>query len=343
MTQSLITDTQFHAILSYAGNHHESQITGYWQSINHVLSRFDINTPKRIAAFLAQICAETIGLNTNWMTEKKPYSITEVRPTHTGPHYPTKRIKKDDGIGYFNEKYRTFTIDYKGDTNNGLGNTHPDDGYKFRGHGAIQLTGRALYEQVEAAIGRDLSVNIVQHPDAVAHNPFIALMTAGFYFQSHNCNEIADSLDPSSEKSLHETNSLISYAINGGTNGLDMRFKNYIHALDVMNVAINSFAKECEQLNDPLEALSHSHFVTYHEDMFIRKNLKARTDREEKQDQKIKNKTQQQKQIALHRRLRQRILKSVENFEHNHPATAEDKNEFSRLKLYKKRSHPLPK
>lgn len=85
-----------------------------------------------------------------------------------------------------------------------LGNTEPGDGFKFRGRSLIQTTGRANYEKVGAALGLDL----IENPDLLAE-PVTAARAAGYFWQSHNLNALADSGD--FER--------LTKRINGGLNG----------------------------------------------------------------------------------------------------------------------------
>ena len=89
-----------------------------------------------------------------------------------------------------------------------LGNTQPGDGYRFRGRGLVMLTGRANYEKYGRAVGVDL----IAAP-AVAAAPATAVKIACAYWSDHGCNTDADKDDLL----------LVTHAINGGVNGLDMR------------------------------------------------------------------------------------------------------------------------
>lgn len=86
-----------------------------------------------------------------------------------------------------------------------LGNTQPGDGSRFRGRGLIQTTGRHNY----AATGNALGVDLLANPHLLAE-PALAARSAGWYWQAHNLNALADTGD-----FLRLTK-----RINGGTNGL---------------------------------------------------------------------------------------------------------------------------
>jgi putative chitinase len=89
-----------------------------------------------------------------------------------------------------------------------LGNVEPGDGSRFRGRGLIQITGRANY----ASAGIALGVDLITDPSKLAQ-PELAARSAGWYWQSHRLNALADSGE--FEK--------LTRRINGGLNGYDLR------------------------------------------------------------------------------------------------------------------------
>jgi len=96
-----------------------------------------------------------------------------------------------------------------------LGNTQPGDGIKFKGRGLIQLTGRANYKKYGDSIGIDLT----QSPSKL-EEPDLIVDVAGWYWDKHNLNELADKDDLVK----------ITRKINGGLNGLDDRKKHLENA-----------------------------------------------------------------------------------------------------------------
>lgn len=147
------------------------------------MAEFEINTPDRQAAFLAQIGHESGGLH--WAVEIWGPTTAQAR--------------------------------YEGRAD--LGNTEPGDGYKFRGRGLIQTTGRANY----AATGKALGVYLLSDPTLLAL-PELAARSAGWYWQSHGLNELADVGDFKR----------ITLRINGGTNGMDDRLARFEAAKAVL-------------------------------------------------------------------------------------------------------------
>lgn len=63
-----------------------------------------------------------------------------------------------------------------------LGNVLPGDGYRFRGHGAIQLTGRDAHQRFSDFLGMP---EIMEHPELVADDPYLACHAAGWFWDSY--------------------------------------------------------------------------------------------------------------------------------------------------------------
>ncbi len=135
------------------------------------LAPAQITTALRIAHWMAQVAHETGGFQ--WLVELG------------GPEYFHKYDGRRD-----------------------LGNTLPGDGYRFRGRGLIQLTGRANY----TLYGKETGIDLLGDPDLAAE-PANAVWTAVLYWDAHNLNQCADADDIVT----------ITRRINGGLNGIDDR------------------------------------------------------------------------------------------------------------------------
>jgi len=141
---------------------------------------YEINTPLRIAAFIAQIGHESGCLR------------------YTSEIWgPTKWQRRYEGRA-------------------DLGNTEPGDGFRFRGRGLIQLTGRANYARASNALGVDLLAS----PELL-EQPRLAALSAAWFWDAHHLNDLADSGDM-----RH-----ITRLINGGYHGLEERMALYERAL----------------------------------------------------------------------------------------------------------------
>lgn len=153
--------------------------TRWLPTITAAMAEFGITTPERKAMFLAQIGHESGSLR---FTEEI-----------WGPT-PTQKT-------------------YEGRVN--LGNTVQGDGYRFRGRGLVQTTGRFNYLKTGEALGLDL----IGYPELLKE-PTAAARSAAWFWQSHGCNAFADAGD----------NVGCTKRINGGFNGLDDRNKRYAAA-----------------------------------------------------------------------------------------------------------------
>jgi putative chitinase len=89
------------------------------------------------------------------------------------------------------------------------------DGYKFRGRGYIQLTGRDNY----TAFGKSIGVDIPSNPDSVSTQ--YALLSAAWFFTKNNLHKMADGGAPAAVVTS------ITKRVNGGTIGLPDRIKHF--------------------------------------------------------------------------------------------------------------------
>ena len=92
-----------------------------------------------------------------------------------------------------------------------LGNTEPGDGPHYKGRGLIQLTGRANYSAYGRSIGRE--AEILAHPELIEIDPQLCVDVAGWYWEKHSLNLLADTDNLES----------VTRRINGGLNGLNDR------------------------------------------------------------------------------------------------------------------------
>lgn len=148
--------------------------------INKTLTIYNINTPLRITHFLAQVLHESGRFG--WFTE-----------------FASGKA-------------------YEGRTD--LGNTQPGDGVRFKGRGAIQITGRSNY----TLITRDLGVNFVQSPDQLTQLQY-AILSAGWFWNKRKLNRYADIDDIKA----------VTKRVNGGFNGLKERIAYYNKTKSVLN------------------------------------------------------------------------------------------------------------
>ena len=180
---------------------------GWAEAMNNVFPTYEINTPQRVAAFLAQCGHESGGWTV--FEENLNYSAQGLNGIFK-KYFPTLEsaqpyARKPEMIA--NKIYA-----------NRMGNGGPEsgDGYKYRGRGPIQLTGKANYTAFAKAMFEDWE-NVVENPDWVTSDRDFALMSAIWFWNSHNLNHYADIGDIKQMTKI----------INGGYIGLDDRIKHY--------------------------------------------------------------------------------------------------------------------
>jgi putative chitinase len=194
---------------------------GVWSEVlTPVCAKHGIHTPERLAAFLANTGHETNGGRA--LVENLNYSVTALITTF-GRH----RISTEDASRYGRDGHRAAdqraianTL-YGGDWGKkNLGNTLPDDGWRFRGRGLIQLTGRRNYERFATIIGAKLDDAFLKSLEG----PTGAAESAAHFWASVGCNDLADKNDITA----------VRKRVNGGDIGLGEVTARYKRALEVL-------------------------------------------------------------------------------------------------------------
>jgi len=176
-------------------------------------AKFQINTPLRLAHFLAQCGHESGGFRAT--QENLNYSAKGLNGIFK-KYFPTEA----SAAAYARNPQKIANKVYGGRMGNGL--EASGDGYKFRGRGYIQLTGKDNYTAFGKAIGEDICAN----PDKVASA--YALLSAAWFFSKNGLHKMADGGATDQEVTS------ITKRVNGGTIGLADRikhFKEYYHLL----------------------------------------------------------------------------------------------------------------
>lgn len=171
----MITLEELKEIMPHAGKRAEV----FHEHLVKAMDEFEINTPERVAAFLAQVAHES-------------GSLRYVQEIASGEAYEGR---KD------------------------LGNLYPGDGFRFKGRGLLQVTGRRNILDCGLALGLDL----VSNPELL-EIPELACRSAAWFWSVKGCNELADRGD-----FLRVTK-----VINGGTNGYKDRLAYYERAQRVL-------------------------------------------------------------------------------------------------------------
>lgn len=153
---------------------------GHWLPyVEATMLKFDISTPIRQAAFIAQTAHETGGYrrwaeNLNYSTPQRIFemfrsrfrSVEECLPYVRSPRALANRVYANRG---------------------GNGNSDSGDGYRYRGRGLIQITFLEMYVKCGLALGLDL----VEQPELLEIEKYAA-DSAGWYWSAHGLNDYAD-------------------------------------------------------------------------------------------------------------------------------------------------------
>ena len=183
------------------------------EMISDTAAKFQINTPLRLAHFLAQCGHESGGFRAT--QENLNYSAKGLNGIFK-KYFPTEA----SAVDYARKPQKIANKVYANRMGNGT--EASGDGYKFRGRGYIQLTGKSNYTLFGKAIGEDICAN----PDLVSSK--YALLSAAWFWSKNGLNTIADG---GSEDSVVTS---VTKRVNGGTNGLADRithFKEYYNLL----------------------------------------------------------------------------------------------------------------
>jgi putative chitinase len=180
-------------------------------ALNATAEQFDINTPDRIAGFLSQLAHESAGFkatseNLNYSAE----ALCRVWPSRFNAENCQEYARNPEKIA--NKAYSSRM---------GNGDESSGDGWKYRGKGLIQLTGKDNYQRFSDATG----VDAVDNPELLAE-PDLAALSAGWFWSTNGLNALADAKDIVG----------MTKRINGGTHGLDDRQAKYAKVMASMEV-----------------------------------------------------------------------------------------------------------
>lgn len=186
----------------------------HWHhALFQLLPDYDINTPNRIAAFVAQCSHESGGFMV--LKENLNYKAATLRKIFP-KYFPNDQIAQE----YASKPNKQVAIASKVYANRmGNGDEASQEGYKFCGRGLIQLTGRSNYQ----AFADSLEMNIDDVPEYLQTFEGAA-QSACWFWETNKLNQWADAGDILT----------LTKRINGGTIGLEDRKKHYDHALHVL-------------------------------------------------------------------------------------------------------------
>jgi putative chitinase len=186
-------------------------LDGWYEALSSVLPEYEIDSPHRVAAFIAQCTHESGGFkrlkeNLNYRWE----SLRKVFPKY----FPTDELAQE----YAHKQEQIANRVYGGRMGNG--DESSGDGFRYCGRGLIQLTGKNNYTKFAESI--DMAVEEVP---ALLETFEGAVKSACWFWKTNNLNQYADAGDILT----------MTKRINGGTIGLEDRIKHYNHALEVFS------------------------------------------------------------------------------------------------------------
>ena len=186
----------------------------HWHhALEQLFPDYDINTPKRMAAFIAQCSHESGGFMV--LKENLNYKPASLRKLFS-KYFPTDELAQQ----YCSKPNKQEAIANRIYANRmGNGDESSGDGYRFCGRGLIQLTGRSNYQ----AFADSLEMNINDVPEYLATFEGAA-QSACWFWETNGLNKYADAGDILN----------LTKRINGGTIGLEDRKKHYDHAFHVL-------------------------------------------------------------------------------------------------------------
>lgn len=198
----MITVGKLNAILPFC-----QRAADWTAELNSTLPTYGIITREQVAAFLGQVAVESNELNV--LTENLNYSADALRIV-----WPRRFITPELAKRYHRQPQKIANYVYANRLGNG--DEASGDGWKFRGHGLIQTTGRTNINAALAALGLPLD-----DPSPLA-TPRYAAKAAGVYWRDRGCNALVDD-----DVALTER-------VNGGQHGLAKRRAYRLKALEVL-------------------------------------------------------------------------------------------------------------
>lgn len=177
-------------------------------ALNDTCEEFGIDTPYRIAGFISNVAHESGGFK--FVSENLNYSAASLMRVWSS-RFPTLEIAQRYAMNPEKIANRAYA------DRMGNGDEASGDGWKYRGRGLIQLTGKNNYVAYSMACDNEA----LQYPDIVAE-PKYAAESAGWFWNVNRLNALADAQDVVG----------MCKRINGGLNGLDDRQMKYAKVME---------------------------------------------------------------------------------------------------------------
>jgi len=184
----------------------------WYNNLLNILPEYDIDTPHRVAAFMAQCGHESGGFTT--LQENLNYSAKGLVGTFN-KYFPTEAVAKQY------ERRPEMIANRVYANRMGNGDEASGEGWYFRGRGIVQITGKNNYTKCSQSLFE--SNVLVENPDLLLESEY-AIHSACWFWSAARLNELADIGDMKT----------MTKRINGGYLGLEDRINHYNHAIEIL-------------------------------------------------------------------------------------------------------------
>ena len=206
----------------------------WYDALCKLLPKYGITSERRVAHFLSQCAHESAGFKR--LEENLNYSSKALRAVF-GRYFGA--APKRDAEEYHRQPEMIANYVYMDEYRKyKMGNVQEGDGWRFRGRGLKQLTGRENYTR----FGATVDMTAEEAANYVA-TPAGAIESACWFWDANNLNSIADGDDVKR----------MTKKINGGSIGLDDRKKRYMHAMQVLGMDAEDLAAEDDDISEILD------------------------------------------------------------------------------------------
>lgn len=194
-----------------------SRATEYLAPFSDSLDRYEINTELRVAAYAAQIGHESNDLQ-HWQENLNYTNALRIRAV-----WPRRFTTQSSALPFVRNPEALANEVYGGR----MGNQDEGDGWKYRGRGPIQATGRSMYDWLQEELG----ITLLREPDLLLQPAIGFAASAAIYVRQKACNPLADT----GREGDFVT---ITKKINGGTHGLTDRKSRWLRAQRVLGIHV---------------------------------------------------------------------------------------------------------
>lgn len=197
----------------------EAHVARWLEPLAKATDEWSIDTPHRLAAFLAQVLHESNQCRS--LSENLHYSAQRLRQI-----WPARFPSDEVAAACAGNPEKLANKVYAGRLGNG--NEDSGDGWNYRGRGLVQLTGRHNYERC----AEGLKLDLLGHPELL-EEPDGAARSAAWFWSEGKLNELAD---PQTGRNPDQAFVEITKRINGGTVGLEARLALWHKTKEVLGI-----------------------------------------------------------------------------------------------------------